>query len=93
MGLCATLRNFTGVCECEAVQDLVYFLCDGAKEVYKAYTGIEMSTNSHVYHKSWSVIMKTLIQLFLTENVFHEPTCSVTRAFQGLDKHELEFKT
>lgn len=59
-----------------------------------AYTANGMSTDGHVSHQTWSVVINELIHRFLTEIVFQEAIYLVAGVFQqlGKDKLELEFQ-
>lgn len=52
-----------------------------------------MSSNAHVYHGIWPVIVNALIQRSWTENVLQEAVDLVSHAAQSLHKGELNSKT
>lgn len=56
-----------GKCETNAIWDLAYLLSDGSKEVYEAYTAIRMSSNAHIYHETWPMVINALIKRFFTK--------------------------
>lgn len=60
------------VCESKSALFLACLRADGAEAVFKASTAEEMSTEAYVYHGIWHVVIKAIIQRFLTENVDQE---------------------
>lgn len=50
----------------ELFEVLAYLLSDGVMKVYKMYTASGMSTDDHVFHATSPVVIKALIQHFLT---------------------------
>lgn len=46
----------SGVFESEAISVLVFWLSDGAKEMYMTFIASEMSTGAHVYHRTLQVV-------------------------------------
>lgn len=57
------------VCEGEGVRVLIYLLRNCAKKLYMAYAAYEKRTGTHVYLRTWTMIITALIQRYLTENV------------------------
>lgn len=59
--------------------------------MYEAYFSSEMSTDDHVCHGTWPVVIDALFQRFLTKIVLQEAHDLVPRASLWPDEEELEF--
>lgn len=84
------LKNTVDTCdvyEGEAVRVLALLLNDGAKSVYQTYSAHEMSTNDHVYHGTWPMVINVLMHCFLAESVLQEAHYFVTRAIRRPDEY------
>lgn len=57
------------VCKGKALQDQGYLQNDGPDKLYEAYTANKMSAKAHVYHRTWQLVINTLIQRFSIEKV------------------------
>lgn len=78
-----------GVSEGKTVCVLACLLSNGAEEVYEAYFTDGISTDPHVYHGTFPVVINVPIQGFLNKNVLEKKHDFVTRAFQRPDGDEL----
>lgn len=72
--------------------DFRYFRSDGARKVYEAYIANNMSTDAHVSHGSWPVVINALNKRFLTRNMLQEAHDPVNRASQRWDDDKLDFE-
>lgn len=68
------------------------FLRDKSEKVLKAYTANGINTDAHVYHESWSGVIRALIQRKLTKTGPRKTNDLVTRALEQLEEDEMEFE-
>lgn len=61
--------------------------------MYMAYTADGVSTDTHVFRRTWQVVIQALIQRFLTKIPLQEAHVLVNRDFQRPDEDELQFET
>lgn len=70
------------ICECQTARVFSYLQSHSAKEAYEAYTAIRISTDTHIFHETWSVALNAMTQRFLTKKVLKEAYDLVTQTSQ-----------